>query len=132
MKRKLQAFSLLEIIFVIVMIGLIASIAVPKLFNTKTDALVNTLKQDIATVTSSIQSYYLVHSKIDEISDAVELNSAIWEIETEQISYYEDEEVCVTVTLEKEALEVNINEEVGTICQKLYDKGVRSIRYALK
>lgn len=132
MQHSYKAFSLLEIIFAIVIIGILASIAMPKLFNTKTDALVSTLKQDIVTVTSSIQSYYLINEEIETISDTVSLNSSIWEVEEKRIVYNEKEQECVKIELVDDALEVNINEEVGTICQKLYEKGIRSGRYVLK
>ena len=41
------AFSLLELIFVIVVLGIIASFAIPKFIDTKDSALVSTIKRDI-------------------------------------------------------------------------------------
>ena len=40
-----RAFSLIEIIFVIVILGIIVSFAAPKLMDTKDSALVSTLKR---------------------------------------------------------------------------------------
>ncbi len=40
-----RAFSLIEIIFVIVILGIIVSFAAPKLMDTKDSALVSTLKK---------------------------------------------------------------------------------------
>ena len=43
------AFSLLEIIFVIVIFGIVASFAVPKFMDTKDSAQVTTIKRDVNT-----------------------------------------------------------------------------------
>ena len=66
-----SAFSLLELIFAIVILGIVASFAIPKYIDTKDSALVSTIKRDINTAVSSIQSYYLLNQKIDKISDAM-------------------------------------------------------------
>lgn len=60
------AFSLLELIFAIVVLGIIVSVAVPKFLDTRDSALVSTIKRDVNTVINSIQSYYL---HISEYSD---------------------------------------------------------------
>jgi general secretion pathway protein G len=126
-----NAFSLLEMIFAIVIISVIASVAMPKLFGTKSNAQSATLKQDIVTVTSAVQSHYLIHGNVEKISDAVTINSSIWDISDDEIVFYEQDNKCASVTLLEDTLEVEINEDVGTICKKLYDKGVRTISYAL-
>jgi general secretion pathway protein G len=126
-----NAFSLLEMIFAIVIISVIASVAMPKLFGTQSDAQSATLKQDIVTVTNAIQSHYLIHGSVEKISDAVNINGSIWDISDDEIVYYEKQSACVSVTLLEDSIEVEINEDVGTICKKLYDKGVRTLSYAL-
>ncbi len=75
-----NAFSLLELIFSIVILSIIASFAVPKYLNTKDYALASTIKRDVISLTTSLQSYYLLNRKIDKISDAITLNSTNWEI----------------------------------------------------
>lgn len=66
-----KAFSLLELIFAIVVIGIIASFAIPKYIDTRDSALASTIKRDLITVITSVQSYYLINNKIEKISDAV-------------------------------------------------------------
>ncbi len=73
-----KAFSLLELIFAIVVIGIIASFAIPKYMNTRDSALASTIQRDIVTASTSIQSYYLVNRNINKISDAVTLNKVNW------------------------------------------------------
>ena len=69
-----KAFSLIELIFVIAIIAIISSIAIPKLMNVNTSASVSSIKQDVNTIISSVQSYYLVNGSIAKISDAINLN----------------------------------------------------------
>ena len=73
-----NAFSLLELIFAIVILGIVASFAVPKYLDTKDSALVSTIKRDVSTAVSSIQSYYLLNQKIEKIDDAINLNETNW------------------------------------------------------
>ncbi|WP_084029347.1 prepilin-type N-terminal cleavage/methylation domain-containing protein [Lebetimonas sp. JH292] len=55
-----RAFTLIEIIFVIVLIGLLASVAIPKFTNLTTNAKNSALKSIITSVQSSIDN---IHSQ---------------------------------------------------------------------
>ena len=136
MKKMTKAFSLLEMIFSIVVISVIASIAIPKFMSTKDDAVVSTLKQDISTVTTSVQSYYLVNGKIDKISDAVNLNSSVWDISDSAIIYNDQSNECVKVeisSLDNDIqLILTVNEDAGSICEKLASSGMTSTIYKLR
>lgn len=83
-----NGFSLLEIIFVVVIIGIIATIGLPKLSNLGSDARASTVVQDVSTLKSNLQSYYLINQKINKISDVVGLNSKVWKIEDLKSSFY--------------------------------------------
>jgi general secretion pathway protein G len=131
MKNTQKAFSLLEMVFAIVIIGVIASVAMPKLFDTKNEALVSTIKQDVVTVTSAIQGQYMLKRKVDKISDVVSLNSSIWEIQDTSLVFKEKDSECIKIELDEYELEVNINEDVGTICKKLNEKGIIDTTYSL-
>lgn len=131
MNNSKKAFSLLEMVFAIVIIGVIASVAMPKLFDTKNEALVSTIKQDIVTVISAIQGHYMLNKKLEKISDVVTLNNSIWEIEDTTILFKEKDATCLELKLTDDELEVNINEDVGTICAKLYEKGIVNTTYSL-
>lgn len=131
MKSYKKAFSLLEMVFAVVIIGIIASVAMPKLFNTKNDALVATIKQDVVTVSSAIQGQYMLNKKVEKISDVVSLNNSIWEIEDTSIIFKEKDSECIKIELNDYELEVNINEDVGTICTKLHEKGIVNTTYSL-
>jgi general secretion pathway protein G len=51
---KRSAFTMMELIFVIVVIGILAGIAVPRLAATRTDARISKGKADVAAIRSSI------------------------------------------------------------------------------
>jgi len=126
-----KAFSLLEIIFVIVILGIIVSFAAPKLMDTKDSALVSTLKRDINTAINSIQSYYLLNQKIDDISDTMNLSSTNWNIEKLKIS---DKNSCIILEVKNVSNNVVIDLQVDklkdtTICKKIRDSGLVSKVY---
>lgn len=50
-----KAYSMIELIFVIAIIGILASIAAPKLFATRTDAIIAKVKTDIASIKTGIE-----------------------------------------------------------------------------
>ena len=127
-----KTFSLIELIFMIVVMGIIASVALPKLMNTKNSAVVSSLKQDIATVASSVQSYYMQHGKIDKISDTVSLNSTAWKIEDKELKYFENESICVHIMISDNTLDVIINKDTGAVCKALYNDGIATTSYTLE
>ena len=61
---KKRAFTLIEIIFVIVILGILSAVAIPKLFFTRSDAIVANAKTQIAAIKSGISLKYnlsLIH-----------------------------------------------------------------------
>ena len=136
MKHQIKAFSLLEMIFAIVVISVIASIAIPKFMATRNDAVVSTVKQDISTIVTSVQSYYLVNGKIDKISDAVNLNSAVWDISDSSIVFSDEDNECIKIEIVTSSsdmeLNLTINEDAGAICKKLFSSGITSTTYKLR
>ncbi len=130
-----SAFTLLEMIFAIVVISVLASYAIPKFFNTTTDAKVSTLQRDITTVITSIQSFYLVNMKIEKISDAVNINSKTWEINDTNVIYKDRDNECVKIEITnsniKDKIVLTVTSSAGTVCKKLSDSGVITASYDL-
>jgi prepilin-type N-terminal cleavage/methylation domain-containing protein len=56
MNRK--GFTLIELLIVVVIIGILAAIAIPKFSNTKEKALVSGMKSDLRNFASAEESYY--------------------------------------------------------------------------
>lgn len=123
-----KGFTLLELIFVLVIISIIGALAVPKYMQTKDAAVITTIKRDVVTITTSIQTYYLINGKIDNIEDAVSVNSSYWTIEDNTLIFKEQNQDCITIsyTSSSKTLKVKINEGVGNICKKLIGSGVKN------
>lgn len=126
-----KAFSLLELIFAIVVIGIIASFAIPKYMDTKNEAVASTIQRDLATTISSIQSYYLVEGDITNITDAVQVNTNNWTIGTETpltMTFVEDSADCATLVVDKTngEIDITIADSSTGACGALNDLGVES------
>lgn len=130
-KNLKKAFSLIELIFVIAILGIIAAVAVPKLMDARSSAIVTTIKQDVSTITTAVQSYYLLNDKIDKISDSVNINAKTWNIEDQKVEYKIDETICISINIASSKLNVDIIETSNDLCQKIYDTGIRDISYDL-
>jgi general secretion pathway protein G len=126
-----KAFSLIELIFIISVLGIIAAVAVPKLLDSRSNAVVTTIKQDIVTITTSIQSHYMLNNGIDKIADAVNINSKTWLITDKKLEYKDNEATCIVIEVLNSKLEITIDEVSGEICKKLYDSGIRTVSYSL-
>ncbi|RXJ85270.1 type II secretion system protein [Arcobacter sp. CECT 8985] len=123
-----QAFSLLELVFVLVILALIGSYAIPKFMNTRDAALITTVKRDVTTILSSIQSQYLLDGKIEDISDSIKINSSSWYFENNSIIYKTNNSNCITIYVDRAShkLKLNINETNDNICSKLKKAGIEN------
>ena len=127
-----QGFSIIELIFVIAVLGIIAAVAVPKLMDTRSSAIVSTIKQDISTITTSVQSYYMMNNKIDNISDSVNINESTWTVSSKKVEFKIEDTICISISLNDNKLSVDINDNSdSSICKKLYESGVRDVSYDL-
>lgn len=53
-----QGFTLIELLIVVVIIGILAAIAIPKFANTKQKAYVATMKSDLKNLSTAQEAYY--------------------------------------------------------------------------
>jgi len=54
MKKSKNAFTMIELVFVIVVLGILAAVAIPKFAATRTDAEISKARSDIASIRSAI------------------------------------------------------------------------------
>ncbi len=119
-----NAFSLLELIFAILIIGIISSFAIPKFVNSKDTAVATTIKRDIVTATSAVQTYVLTQGDITKLTDAMTLNTSNWKVDKLTAIFEDDESTCVKMqvvdTSGNITFEVVMEESnSGTVCKKL-------------
>jgi general secretion pathway protein G len=125
-----KGFTLIELIFVIVIIGVLASIALPRFNDTRQKAISNTIKQDITTITRAIKSAHLLNGDITNINDVVEVDTNIWKLNTTQLKleYKISNTTCVTIEVDKitatHKLKVTIDETTSEICQIIANDGI--------
>ena len=129
-----SAFSLLELIFAIVILGIVASFAIPKYIDTKDSALVSTIKRDLNTAVSSLQSYYLLNQKIEKISDVLTINETNWTLTDTKLS---DKNLCLfleikTLDTDNKSIEIVVDtKKETTICKKIRDAKIVTASYEL-
>ena len=129
-----KSFSLIELIFAIVIIGIIASFAIPKYLNTKSKAEVSTIKRDVSTISTSIQVYYLSNQNITKITDAVVVNSTYWDISDKKVTYKDGSNDCLSLEIKTDDgtyLQQTITVSAGTTCVELSNSGITTQRFDL-
>jgi prepilin-type N-terminal cleavage/methylation domain-containing protein len=62
---KRSGFTMIELIFVIVILGILASVAIPKLAATRDDAKISKALNELATLKSDMSAYYTSHGNYD-------------------------------------------------------------------
>lgn len=73
-KKKLRAFTILELIFAIIIISVLSTIAIPKLLATKDDAVISSIKHTVSLLMSSSVEYNAIMGTIKDISDIISLD----------------------------------------------------------
>ena len=58
MNRTRKGFTLIELLIVVVIIGILASLAIPKFADTKRKAYVTAMKSDLKNMVSSAEAYF--------------------------------------------------------------------------
>ena len=107
MRNYKHAFSMIEIIFVIVILGVLSAFAIPKLTATRDDAYTVKLATSIMTGASEIASYAMGNAQID--SNLTLMSSAIASLEStgdavvtpnNALIHYGSINDCVTVSID--------------------------------
>ncbi len=122
-----KGFSLLELIFAIVVIGIIASFAIPKYLDTRDEAVASTIQRDLATATTSIQTYYLTNRSISDITEAVQLNTNNWTLDNSKLKITSNNaNDCASLEIKDSQIVITISSEADNICKILDELGIET------
>ena len=72
-----KGFTMIELIFVIVILGVLASVAIPRLAATRDDAEVAKAATNLTTAVSDITAYYTAKGKFSQTSDFTKITNAL-------------------------------------------------------
>ena len=101
-----KGFTMIELIFVIVILGILASVAIPRLAGTRTDAEIAATVANIRTLLSDLNSYYVVKGEFTEGADGVKWN---------EITNVPLENADSSVVGGERCIEVSINNKTGVL-----------------
>lgn len=72
-----RGFSLIELVVLILIVGVIASVAAPRMFESADDASNNSTRQTLAVIRNAIEIYRVKHSQFPPINDSTAFKDAI-------------------------------------------------------
>ncbi|WP_233709934.1 MULTISPECIES: type II secretion system protein [unclassified Helicobacter] len=131
MRWMQKAFSMIELVFVIVILGIIASIALPKLSLSRSDAQYSAIVADIQTIISTIEQKYLVEDlNLSQLNGEIIMQSARlspsrWISSNTGVRLAKNQAIdqtnnCVSIDFNQRNLVVKIDSLIQTpLCQKL-------------
>ena len=74
--RTRQGFTLIELLIVVVIIGILAAIAIPKFANTKEKAYIAAMKSDLRNLVTAQESYFADQVSYTTATTALNYNSS--------------------------------------------------------
>ncbi len=127
-----KAFTMIELIFVIVILGILAAVAIPKLAATRDDAKIATVSQSMATASTEIASYAISKGEIEEdlslmsygIQGMVVKGEATLDLANKSADFQMGSNTdCLTFKVYDGALDANLSLEYGAgpdaLCSQL-------------
>jgi len=111
-----KAFTMIELIFVIIIIGTLATIAIPRLSATRDDALIAKNSEYIMGIMTEISTYIV--AKGESKDDLREMSSLLKTL---------DNQNCIVVDINNKNAQVKIGEEVACITIDIDSNGTTDL-----
>ena len=122
-----KAFTMIELIFVIVVIGILAAVAIPRISATRDDAVLVKTMAEIRTAIEEINAYYISQGKLalDTANNKVkfkEMTNAGVVDSSGDLGFFAKNERCISLKFfaaDQSCLGVDISEQ--GLCKKLWE-----------
>jgi general secretion pathway protein G len=117
-----KAFTMIELIFVIVILGILAAVAIPRLSATRDDARVSKTAHLIMTGAAEISTYAVSKGNTDANFSAMSNNLDLL-LKNQEAEAVTDNNMIIHFGGVNDCIEIDINESNGTETLSLYKNG---------
>ncbi|MGF7442436.1 type II secretion system protein [Campylobacter concisus] len=113
-----QGFTMIELIFVIVILGILAAVAIPKLALTRDDAEISKTASNIQTLISDLGSYYTSQG---EFATDPDINKAVKKMSNVKTPVKAKDDECLEVRPGNNTSgEIGITVKTGGLCEQVW------------
>ena len=118
-KSMRSGFSMIELIFVIVILGVLAAVAIPKFATNKGEAELASVRNSVATIVKSSGGFILKNGKVDFRTLGL---GSDWDVSEKSVTYNGSSVKCNIETNTTNGLIVDINcTDTATCSETQYD-----------